>query len=353
VTIRELHEAPGSHNVGNGQTAPVTVTRKGLESDSATEANREATILLSARISAGAGVEVADMMWSPASAPRCAGGHPAYDLLLDLDAPPNSALAPDAQVHWERPLMVSGERVLSGRFDEDRPLLRQPSVLDVRLFQHDGQQAHETCVRVPATGPAIRYRPEKTWSLGGRISARRSLAFTDSSTFAVGLSIGRWLGPVRLGLEGFAGGTLEEKPDKNGDTGTALCALGPGPDCDGVKLGGFALEASGIGWRWERWALGWSLGYEAIFAGLNHLSGDPVAPPGVDPVDHPVVHRTAAAGGPRVALQMLHVPADVAGTLPFAPTSAWGYEVFLAWGQTWTGRADGAPLALGVGLLGF
>jgi hypothetical protein len=110
------------------------------------------------RLQGGDGTEVLAMMWSPPTAPRCQGGHPALDILLDLDRPPNHKLAPDRQVHWERPVVVRGERVLSGRFDEDRDLLQRASVVDLHVIQRGAGPAREVCVRVPVANAAVTYR---------------------------------------------------------------------------------------------------------------------------------------------------------------------------------------------------
>jgi len=109
------------------------------------------------RLQGGEGTDVVTMMWSPPTAPRCQGGHPVLDILLDLDAPPNHLLAPRRQVHWERPVVVRGERVVSGRFDRDPDLLRRPSVVDLQVVQHAGGAAREVCVRVPVNGPGVTY----------------------------------------------------------------------------------------------------------------------------------------------------------------------------------------------------
>lgn len=146
-----VDDAPGN------TFARLLVTRNGLESRSTNGDDVLRTIRWALRVQGGAGIDVLDMTWSPGWAPLCAGGHPALDILLDLDAPPNHVLAPDAQVRWERPVIVRGERVLSGRFDEDRPLLTVPSVVDVRLIAHEGGNPREICVRVPVTGPKITY----------------------------------------------------------------------------------------------------------------------------------------------------------------------------------------------------
>jgi hypothetical protein len=149
------------------------------------------------------------------------------------------------------------------------------------------------------------------------------------------------VGPVRLGLEASIGGTNDPAPDY--PHGTGLCFLAPGPDCDRVTMGGLTAEASGLGWRWKRWALGWSLGYEAFYAGLSHKA----------PAGGPMLTRRASSGGPRLGVQLLRVIADVAGVSRFGPTRAWGFEVFVAAGQEWTGEASGSPVTFGLSLLGF
>jgi hypothetical protein len=147
----------GLSYVPGGTRARYVVTRNGLEDRSSDGDDFQRTVRWGLRVQGGAGIDVVDMTWSPGWAPLCMGGHPALAILLDLDAPPNHVLAPDAQVHWERPVIVRGERLLSGRFDEDRPLLSVPSVVDVRLIEREGGHAREVCVRVPVTGPKITY----------------------------------------------------------------------------------------------------------------------------------------------------------------------------------------------------
>jgi hypothetical protein len=134
-----------------------TITRdRGFEVDGyATAVNPD--VRWDIRLQGGDGTDVVAMMWSPPTAPRCQGGHPAIAVLLDLDAPPNHPLAPDRQVHWERPVLVRGERIVAGRFDEDPDLLRRESVVDLRLIQHVGGATREVCVRVPVKGPGVTY----------------------------------------------------------------------------------------------------------------------------------------------------------------------------------------------------
>jgi hypothetical protein len=339
VAIRDLHLTAGEVDVPDGGWARPSVTREGLTTEPV-PGDIDRTVLLAVRIAASAQVEVEDMVWSPVSAPRCAGGHPALAILIDAEGELNSSVAERPQVHWERPVVLRGEQVLSGRFDEDPPLLHSASVVDVRLTRREGGAAREDCVRIPVTGPGVTYWNLKRWSIGGRVSWRRALRFTDSSLLLFGLSIGRWWGPVRIGVEGMIGGTSgspnsDGTPDPGGPTGTGLCFLASGPDCDDVTTGGFALEASGIAWRWDRWAVGWSLAYETLFAGIR-------------PVEH-----HAIAGGPRLALQLLRALPNVTGVSRHSPTSAWGFEIYAAAGWEMAGAATGPPITYGVSFLGF
>jgi len=340
VTSNDSQRTPGEVSTSEGREKPTVTPDKGLTTE---QVSRDDTriVLLSVRVAAGPEVAVLDMVWSPPSAPRCAGGHPALAVLVDAGGDLNSSFAERAQVHWERPVVLRGEQVLSGRFHEDRPLLLGASVVDVLVARRDGGTTREECIRVPLTGPGVTYWNQKRWSLGGRLSWRRALPFTDSSVFLVGVSVGRWVGPVRLGIEGLLGGTDDEEKksdgtlDTSGPSGTALCFAKLGPDCDAVKTGGFALEASGIGWRWHRWAIGWSLAYETLFAKIR-------------PVD-----RYATAGGARLAVQLLRAVPSIAGVSRHSPTSAWGFELYAAAGWSLTGPATGQNLTYGVSVLGF
>ena len=339
VTITDLHQTAGEVRIANGVFARPSVTSAGLTTEEI-PGEIDRTILLAVRVAADPEVEVLDMVWSPDSAPRCAGGHPALAILVDAQGELNSSLAARAQVHWERPIVLRGEQVLSGRFDEDTPLLHAASVVDVHFARREGTTVREDCVRVPMTGPGVTFWNLKRWSVGGRVSWRRALRFTDSSVVLLGLSVGRWVGPVRIGVEGMFGGTKDSPnsdgtPNRSGPAGTGLCFLAPGPDCDEVIAGGFALEVSGIGRRWDRSAVGWSVSYETLFARIRP------------------VERHAIAGGPRLALQLLRVVPDVAGVSPHSPTSAWGFELYAAAGWEVTGAAAGPPITYGVSLLGF
>ena len=321
VTTSDSATTPGLHHLNSGVYAAPAVTPGGLENRPVSDSDSaDLAVLWNVRLQAGAGVAILDMTWSPASAPRCAGGHPALDILLDLDGSPNHWLAPSRQVHWERPVIVRGERVLSGRFDDDPELLLQPSVVDVRLVQLEGGGRRELCVRVPATGPDVTFWSERRWSLGLRVSFRSALRFTRDGTVTAGASLGRWFGPLRLGVEGIFGGN------------------------DSVWLGGFALEAGGVAWRWRQgWALAWSAGFEALVGGVETA----------DLLGGPTVTRRASSGGPRIALQFVRAAPHVAGVSRWSPTSAAGLEVFASAPREWTGSAAGSPLTFGVSLLGF
>ena len=341
VRTGETAIEPGEHSLGKGGWRRPFVDRDGLQNSDVNDDDVRRVVLWSVHVDGAAGVDVLDMTWNVADAPRCAGGHLALSISLDLDAPPNNALAADEQVHWERPVIVRGERALSGLFDEDRTLLRTPSVIDVRLIQHDAAGAREMCVRVPVTGPAVSYVEDRKWSLGARLEWRRALAFSASSTLMVGASVGGWVGPVRVGLEGLIGGT--DTPTSDGIHGTSFCFLAPGPDCDEVDVGGFAIGANGLAWRASHWALGWSAVYEALFASIHR----------VDPLGGARLALRASAAGPRLGLQLLRVSPHVMGVSRLSPTSAWGFELFGAAARERSGSAAGSPVTFGVALLGF
>jgi hypothetical protein len=339
ITVRDLHFRAGEVYETNGPIGRPRVTREGLTADAVPD-ETDRTLLLSVRIDAGPGADVVGMSWSPASAPRCAGGHPALAIMTDVEGELNSSFAHREQVRWERPVILRGQNVLSGRFDEDRPLLHDDSVVDVLLVERDGAAARWVCARVPVTGAGVTYWNQKRWSLGSRLSWQRGLRFSRGSVLLAGLSVARWWGPVRIGVEGIIGGTSDAPsgdgtPDPQGPAGTAFCFLVSGPDCDDVTTGGAALQAGGIGWRWERWALGWSVAYEALYARIR-----PVA-------------RHGMSAGPRVSLQLLHALPDIAGVSRHSPTSAWGFELYAAAAQEVSGPAAGTPVTYGISLLGF
>jgi hypothetical protein len=156
VSLRDLHHTAGEVDGPHESMRRATVTRAGLTTTTISDPGDQ-TILLAVRVAARPPVEVLDMVWSPAIAPRCAGGHPALAILVDAEGELNSSLAVRPQVHWERPVVLTGEQVLSGRFDDDPPLLHSASVVDVRLIWRDGTTVREECVRVPITGPGVAY----------------------------------------------------------------------------------------------------------------------------------------------------------------------------------------------------
>lgn len=339
ITVRDLHGRAGEAYETNGPTGRPRVTREGLQMDAVPD-EIDRTVLLSVRIDPGPGADIVGMTWSPAAAPRCAGRHPALAILTDVDGELNSSFADREQVRWERPVILRGQTVLSGRFDEDRPLLHGDSVVDVLMVAHDGAATRWVCARVPITGAGVTYWNQKRWSVGARLSWQRGVRFSRSSVLLAGFSVARWWGPVRIGVEGIVGGSSDGPsndgtPDPQGPTGTAFCFVASGPDCESVTTGGVALQAGGIGWRWERWALGWSVAYEALYARIR-------------PVD-----RHAMAAGPRVSLQLLRALPDIAGVSPHSPTSAWGFELYAAAAQELSGTAAGTPITYGVSLLGF
>jgi hypothetical protein len=320
--------APGTVSASEDLIAPV-VTNAGFKASDESAERRE-YVLWSIRLDGGPGTEVVAMMWSPPTVPKCQGGHPALDLLLDRDRPQDFPLLEEGLVHWERPFIVKGSRVVSGRFDQDPPLLHQPSVVDLTLREHDATGDHEVCVRVPVTGPGITYWSTKRWSLGYRFALRRAQAFTPSAAFSFAMGLGRWVGPVRLGLE--AGVSLVDD-----------CSSTPEKDCETANLGTFAFEASGPFARWGRyWGLAWSLGYEASFGAVHRFDAA-----GKD------AGRHVGAGGPRVGLRLFAGIPQPEGVSPFSPTSAWSIELFAAAAQEYYGAAGGHPVSYGVAVVGF
>lgn len=341
VSTWDHQSPPGSYKVGNDNVAPM-VTNDGWKTETGDDDER--SVVWSLGLDGGAGADVVAMMWSRPSAPRCQGGHPALDLLLDREVPVTSAVLPRWHVHWERPVVLRGPGVVSGRFHQDPALLHEPSVVDVSLVVHDASGTRDVCVRVPVTGPGISYWNEQKWSPGLRVEVRRSRAFTPGTTFMAGFSLGRWLGPVRLALEGDVGGTNDDNPQKGSPSGTWTCVASPGPNCDSAKFGGFSLEASGMLWRHgPHWGLGWSAAYEAAFASLERI----------DPTSSAFVSRGAGAGGGRVGLRLLAAAPDLMGVSPHSPTSAWVLELFVAASQEWYGVAGGHPLTFGLAGAGF
>jgi hypothetical protein len=343
VNTWDITYPPGTYGAsGEKKIAPV-VTRDGFDGREAPD-ERDNYVLWSLRLDGGAGVEIVTMMWSPPSAPRCKGGHPALDLLLERDRPKPFMLLEDGLVHWERPFIVKGSRVVSARFDEDPALLHAPSVVDVTLREHDAAGDRERCVRVPVTGPGLTYWSTKRWSPGYRFALRRAQAFTPGSTFSFAMSLGRWFGPARLALEAGVSGTNKDAPDKGFPSGTGLCFAAPGPDCETANLGTFAFEASGLVARWRRyWGLGWSLGYETSFGALHRL----------DPATGAVLGRHVGAGGPRLGVRLFAGIPDLAGVSPFSPSSGWAVELFAAAAQEYYGAAGGHPVSFGLAVVGF
>ncbi|HMF42591.1 MAG TPA: hypothetical protein VKQ32_18095, partial [Polyangia bacterium] len=65
------------------------------------------------------------------------------------------------------------------------------------------------------------------------------------------------------------------------------------------------------------------------------------------------VARSAVSLGPRLGLSVLRAAPDVAGVSRISPTSAWGFEVFVAAGTTVSGEGAGDPITGGIALIGF
>jgi hypothetical protein len=92
ITVRDLHFTAGEVYETNGPIGRPRVTREGLTADAVPD-ETDRTLLLSVRIDAGPGADVVGMSWSPASAPRCAGGHPALAIMTDVEGELNSSFA--------------------------------------------------------------------------------------------------------------------------------------------------------------------------------------------------------------------------------------------------------------------
>jgi hypothetical protein len=305
----------------------IEVTREGMAEYGESGAYFERNTTIAVRVQTREALEVAGMWFGDPGSRFCAGEHLAI------------ALAVDGRTRWERPLIVSGDHVITGTFAAEPARLQVASVVDVRLVEPDSDRK-QTCVRVPVTRADVPQRADKRWSAGGRLSYRRALPFDASSTFALGISLGRWLGPLRLGVEGFLGGTNESSSTAVQLPGTSLCFLAPGKDCTDVTMGGWALESSGILWRRARLALGWSLAYERLIARLR---------PNGSKTD-PYVDRTA--NGVRLAVQVLRSAPGVLGASPRDPTSAGGLELFLA-SPLGPRTGSGASLTWGIAVVGF
>ena len=271
-----------------------------------------------------AGVEVRAMTWGDARSPRCKGGYAALDLLLDPEGDPLTGdLGPPRQVRWERPLIVRGERVLSGRFERDPALFGRASVIDLLLVPQGDGSPGEVCVRVPVSGPDVEYRMRKRWSLGLRFGARDALPFSSGGALLVGLSVGRWIGPLRLGLEGIIGSARDRG--------------------DELTVFGFALETSGVfAVVSPVWRLGWSAAFEALWARDESR---------YRPGELPPIY--GSAGGLRLGLQLLATQLAPQSLWRFSPTSACGFELFAAVEPEWTGDPHGSRVDFGVAALAF
>jgi hypothetical protein len=338
VTVHDSWDTPGVYSSGTVRGVHAVVTPDGdFQVLGSSGVEVEGGVRWDVRLDGGDGVGVRALSWAAADSTPCLGGQRAGAILLDRAGPPEGWLSLERDVRWERPVVVRGPRVISGRFRDDPALRFAPSVVDVEL-EPRAPGAGPTCVRVPVVGAELAYWNRARWSLGLRFAYRRSLRFTESSTVSAGLSLGRWIGPVRVSVEGILGTTAEDRP--SGDT--ALCSAAGGPACDTVDFDGFSIEAGGLAWRLGRsWALGWSAAIETLFARIDRH-------------DRPTSETTSAsATGPRVALQLLRAPHPLDGVAPRSPADAWGLELFVAAPLELTGAARGSQVDVGFALLTF
>jgi hypothetical protein len=290
----------------------------------------EPAIVWDVRLQGGdAGVEVHAMIWGAATSPRCQGEHTASDLMLDPEGEPaTGSLESTRQVRWERPLVVRGERVLSGRFERDTDLFGRPSVIDLLLTQPGSPDA--VCVRVPLSGPGVEYRTGHRWSPGVRVEWREALPFATGGAGLVGLSLGRWVGPVRVGLEGIIGVA--------GDRGGSLGLLGSALEASGT----FAIVS-------PHWRLGWSAAFEALWAWQTETKAQLEQ----DQKDNRVEPVFGAAGGLRLGLRLITSAQAPPGLSPFGPSSGTALELFAATEHEWTGELRGSRLDFGLALVAF
>lgn len=146
VTTGDQAMAPGIGRTGiaGGPFVQPAVTREGWENGDEVENSHVRGVSVGVRLQTGEPTEIAGMSWTTPESPLCSSGRPALRISVD------------GSVRWERPLVIAGEHVVTGRFDEDGKLLQQPSVVDLRLVdQNRGRR--ETCVRIPATGPGVAF----------------------------------------------------------------------------------------------------------------------------------------------------------------------------------------------------
>lgn len=241
-----------------------------------------------------------------------------------LGGHPSLRLSVDGEARWARPVSLLGEHVVSSHFDEDRPLLETASVVDLLLVEQT-TPPRQTCVRVPVTGPGSSFAEIRGWSLGGRFSVRNTLPFLAVGSATVGSSLGRWWGPVRLGVELLAGESNEQHQPR-----VVAHLVIP------------ALELSGIVYRWNRWAIGWSTAYELLIASIEE-----------NPATGTRLTSTAVSGGPRLGLRFLSVAPWIDSIPRWHARTSWGIEIFTSaaglapHGPTYSG-SDRSPLAWGL-----
>lgn len=280
---------PGVHQPGinRGPYRRPVVTRDGLQEGPEVDSDYVRSIMIAVRTLTTRPVDIVSMNWTAAQAPRCVGGHPSLRLSVD------------GETRWARPLDLLGEHVVSSRFDEDRPLLESASVVDLLLVEQT-EPPQQTCVRVPVTGATSSFSELREWSLGGRFAVRNTLPFLAVGSGGFGPSVGRWLGPLRVGVELLAGQSNEQ-----GQPLVTAQLLNP------------ALELSGIVYRWNHWALGWSAAYELLIASIEET-----------PAAGPKSTRNAVSGGPRLGLRFVSVAPWINSIPRWHARTFWGIEIF-------------------------
>ena len=163
------------------------------------------------------------------SAPPCGGAGPA-----------SSVIEVDGETRWQRPISLDGDahRVAFAFPQQEYLAVRVvPGVLFLDLaVAGDGVPA---CLRVPVGGTAVAWRKTNDWSAGGNIGFYPA--------FGLGGSVGRWVGPVRLGL----------------DAGVATHACADCPRVATLLLPA-SLTAEGFVYSRLGPALGLKLGYDAV-----------------------------------------------------------------------------------------
>ena len=211
------------------------------------------------------------------------------------------------------------------------------SVVDVLLVERDGAALRQVCVRVPVTGAGITYWNQKRWSLGARMSWRRGLRFSRSSVLLTGISVARWWGPVRIGVERIIG----DSSDRPSATGRR-----PG-GADAPALAFWSRDP--VAERRHRWhrAASWRhrLALEALGPRLERGLRSAVR---ADPA------RFAAGSPPARAFRCGSCACcRHCRRVPALADQRLGLQLYAAAAQELTGAAAGAPVTYSVSFLAF